>query len=72
MGVICNICLDLHNSSDDIQPHSVIVKYLKPWTNMQIHTPHRGTKERGWMKPSPEFFDTLQYFETILTLVESL
>ena len=37
-GVICNIRLDLHNSSDDIQPHSVIVKYLNPWTNMQIHT----------------------------------
>ena len=33
-GVICNIRLDLHNSSDDIQPHSVIVKY-----------PHRKTKE---------------------------
>ena len=37
-GVICNIRLDLHSFSDDIQPHSVIVKYLNPWTNMQIHT----------------------------------
>ena len=46
MGVICNICLDLHNSSDDIQPHSVIVKYLNPWTNMQIHTP-AGYKGEG-------------------------
>ena len=28
--------------------------------------------QREWMEPPPEFFDMLQYFETILTLVESL
>ena len=26
----------------------------------------------GWMEPLPGVFDTLQYFETILPLVESL
>ena len=36
--------------------------------------PHRGTKVGGvgWMEPLPGVFDILQYFETILPLVESL
>ena len=72
MGVICNICLDLHNCSDDIQPHSVIVKYLNPCTNMQIHTPAGVQRRGGGWNPLRSFFDMLQYFETILTLVESL
>ena len=40
---------------------------------MQIHTPTvvQGG-EGGWMEPLPGVFDMLQYFETILPLVESL
>ena len=35
--------------------------------------PHSGTMEGGgWMEPLPGVFDMLQYFETILPLVESL
>ena len=44
------------------------------WTYKQIHTPtvvQRGGGE-GWMEPLPGVFDMLQYFETILPLVESL
>ena len=33
--------------------------------------PHRGTRGVDWLPP-PWVFDTLQYFETILTSVESL
>ena len=35
---------------------------------------YRGGGEggRGWMEPLPGVFDMLQYFETILPLVESL
>ena len=29
-------------------------------------------KHRGWMEPLPGVFDMFQYFETILSLVESL
>ena len=42
-------------------------------TYKQIHTPtvvKRGGE--GWMEPLPGVFDMLQYFETILLLVESL
>ena len=42
-------------------------------TYKQIHTPtvvQRGGE--GWMEPLPGVFDMLQYFETILPLVESL
>ena len=42
---------------------------------MQIHTPTvvQGGGGRGeWMEPLPRVFDMLQYFETILPLVESL
>ena len=31
-----------------------------------------GTGGGGWMEPLPGVFDMLQYFETILSLVESL
>ena len=31
-----------------------------------------GGVQGGWMEPLPEVFDMLQYFETILSLVESL
>ena len=42
-----------------------------------LHTnsyPHHGTRRRGggWMEPLPRAFDMLQYFETILPLVERL
>ena len=42
---------------------------------MQIHTPTVAQVKWGevrWIEPLPEVFDTLQYFETILTLVASL
>ena len=42
---------------------------------MQIHTPtvvQGGGGEGGWMEPLPRVFDMLQYFETILPLVERL
>ena len=45
--------------------------WLNTRTNTQIHTP---TVVRGWERkePLPGVFDMLQYFETILPLVESL
>ena len=45
------------------------------WTYKQIHTPtvvQRGGGVEGWLEPLPGVFDMLQYFETILPLVESL
>ena len=45
------------------------------WTYKQIHTPtvvQRGGGRRGDWEPLPGVFDMLQYFETILPLVESL
>ena len=46
---------------------------LNPWMYTQIHTP-TVVQEGGewWMEPLPGVFDMLQYFETILPLVESL
>ena len=41
----------------------------------QIHTPTVVQCDGGggqWMEPLPGVFDMLQYFETILPLVESL
>ena len=38
----------------------------------QIHTPTVVQGGGGWMEPHPRVFDMLQYFETILPLVESL
>ena len=41
---------------------------------MQIQVQGEGGYKGGggWMEPLPEVFDMLQYFETILSLVESL
>ena len=46
---------------------------FNPRTYTQIHTPTvvQGGGG-GWMEPLPGVFDTLQYFKTILPLVESL
>ena len=47
---------------------------LNPRTYTQIYTPpppHRGTG-RDWWNPFPEIWYVLQYFKTILPLVESL
>ena len=42
-------------------------------TQIRTHTVGQGGKGGvGWMKPLPGVFDMLQYFETILPLVESL
>ena len=40
----------------------------------QIHTPSvvQGSGGGEWMEPLPGVFDVLQYFETILPLVENL
>ena len=44
-----------------------------PRTYTQIHTPTVVQGGRGaWMEPLPGVFDMLQYFETILPLVETL
>ena len=44
-----------------------------PRTYTQIHTPTVVQGGRGaWMEHLPRVFDMLQYFETILPLVESL
>ena len=50
---------------------------VNPRTNKQIHTPTvvrggGGVGGGAWMEPLPGVFDMLQYFETILPLVESL
>ena len=42
------------------------------WMYTQIHTPTVVQGGREVMEPLPEVFDMLQYFETILPLVESL
>ena len=39
---------------------------------MQIQVQGEGGYKGGWMEPLPGVFDMLQYFETILSLVESL
>ena len=66
--------------------YSLIIMYLKPTTSLIYriycntmtcpyidHTPHCGTGGGGVMEPLlPRVFDVLQYFETILLLVESL
>ena len=39
---------------------------------MQIQVQGEGGTGGGWMEPLPGVFDMLQYFETILSLVESL
>ena len=39
---------------------------------MQIHTTTVVQGVGVWMEPHPGVFDMLQYFETILPLVESL
>ena len=47
---------------------------FNPRTYTQIHTPtvvQRG-EGAGWIEPIPAVFDMLQYFETIVGLVESL
>ena len=47
---------------------------FNPQTYTQIHIPTMVQWGEGgwWMEPLPEVFDMLQYFETILPLVESL
>ena len=48
---------------------------INPRTYTQIHTPtvvQGRVGGGGWMEPLPGVFDMLQYFETILPLVESL
>ena len=47
---------------------------FNPRMYTQIHTPTvvQGGGGREVMEPLPEVFDMLQYFETILPLVESL
>ena len=47
-------------------------KYIKPRTYKRIRTPTVVQGGGGWMAPLPGVFDILQYFETILPLVESL
>ena len=44
---------------------------INPRTYTQIHTP-TVVRGGGWMETLPGAFDMLQYFETILPLVESL
>ena len=39
---------------------------------MQIQVQGEGGVQGGWMELLREVFDMLQYFETILSLVESL
>ena len=50
-----------------------VILHVNPRTYKQIHTPivlqGRGGR---WMEPLSAVFDMLQYFETILPLVESL
>ena len=59
---------------DWIQPTEENRDEIHPRKYTQIHTPTvvRGTGGGGWMEPLPGVFDMLLYFETILTLVESL
>ena len=54
------------------RPCNILYVYY-PQTHMQIFTPTvvQGGGG-GWMEPLPRVFDMLQYFETILTSVESL
>ena len=44
---------------------------FNPRTYKQSHTP-TVVQGGAWMEPLPGVFDMLQYFETILPLVESL
>ena len=57
------------------RPCNILYVYY-PQTHMQIFTPTvvqgGGGGGKGWMEPLPRVFDMLQYFETILTSVESL
>ena len=46
--------------------------FVNPREYRQIHTPHHGTRGGGEVEPLLGVFDMLQYFETILPLVESL
>ena len=49
------------------------VALLDPRTYTQIHTSTVVLEAGvGWMEPLPRVFDMLQYFETILLLVEGL
>ena len=52
----------------------LIRSHFNPRTYTQIHTPPvvHGGWGGGWMVPLSRVFDMLQYFETILPLVESL
>ena len=46
---------------------------VNPRTYTQIYTPAVVQPGgRGWIEPLPGVFDMLQYFETSLSLVESL
>ena len=45
---------------------------LNPRTYTPIHTPTVAQEGGGWMEPLPGVFNILQYFETILPLVENL
>ena len=47
---------------------------FNPRTYTQIHTPTvvQGGEGAGWIEPIPAVFDMLQYFETIVGLVESI
>ena len=47
--------------------------YLTLRRTRKFIIPSRGPRRgEGWMEPLPGVFDRLQYFETILPLVESL
>ena len=45
---------------------------LNPRTYTQIRNPTAVQGEGKWMEPHPGVFDMLQYFETILPLLERL
>ena len=47
-----------------------VILHVNPRTHKQIHTPI--VLQGGWMEPISVVFDILQYFETILPLVENL
>ena len=54
-------------------PRNILLDlYFNPRTYKQINTPPWYKGGGGWMDPLPGVFDMLQYFETILPLVESL
>ena len=63
--------LNLLKRSSFLPRNILLDLYFNPRTYKQINIPP-SYKGRRWMEPLPRVFDMLQYFETILPLVESL